>query len=73
MVIKQKSPSLPITSVETFGEFANHVLNKGKSVIPPLFSDLEVLSSAPDIANCLLKTFLLKTLILMTWVCCFPF
>ena len=46
---------------------ANSVLNKGKSAIPALFSGPEVLSSACDKQNCLLKTFL-RTLFLMTQV-----
>ena len=41
MLIKQKCPSLP----------RNLVLNKGKSAIPPLFNDPEVLSSASDKAK----------------------
>ena len=34
-----------------FWQFANSVLNKGKSAIPPLFNDREVLSSASDKAE----------------------
>ena len=34
-----------------FWQIANSVLNKGKSAIPPLFNDLEVLSSASDKAK----------------------
>ena len=49
-----------------FWRIPNSVLNKGKSAVPPLFNDLEVLSSASDKAK-LLKTFL-RTLILMTQV-----
>ena len=33
---------------QDFWRIASSVLNKGKSVIPPLFNDLEVLSSASD-------------------------
>ena len=50
-----------------FWGIANSVLNKGKSAIPALFSGPEVLSSACDKQNCLLKTFL-RTLFLMTQV-----
>ena len=50
-----------------FWQIANSVLNKVKSAIPPLFNGPEVLSSASDKESCLLKTFLLKT-ILMTQV-----
>ena len=51
---------------------ADVVLNKGKSAIPPQFNDLEVLSSASDKQNCLLKSFL-RTLILMTWISLYLF
>ena len=50
-----------------FWRIANSALNKGKSAIPPVFNGPEVLSSASDKANCLLKIFL-WTLILMTRV-----
>ena len=44
---KKKSPSLPRNvALGTFWRIANSVLNKGKSVILPLFSGPEVLSSA---------------------------
>ena len=48
-----------------FWRIANSVLNKGKSAIPTLFNGPEVLSSAYDKENCLLKTFLI-TLVLIT-------
>ena len=51
---------------------SNSVLNKGKSAIPPLFNDPEVLSSASDNQNCFLKTFL-RTLILITQVSLYLF
>ena len=41
-----------------FWRIANSVLNKGKSAIHLLFNAPEVLFSASDKANCLLKTFL---------------
>ena len=41
----------------TFGEFANSFLNKGKSAIPPLFNDPEVLSSASDKEKLFAKNF----------------
>ena len=50
-----------------FWQIAKSALNKGKPAIPPLFNDPDVLSSASDKANCLLKTFL-RTFILMTQV-----
>ena len=50
-----------------FWRIANSVLSKGRSAISPLFNSPEVLSSASDKQNCLLKTFL-KTQILMTRV-----
>ena len=40
-----------------FWRIANSVLSKGKSVIPPLFNRLEVLSSAPDKAKLFAKNF----------------
>ena len=40
-----------------FWRIANSVLNKGKSAIPPLFNDPEVLSSASVKQNYLLKNF----------------
>ena len=44
MLIKQKCLSLP----RNFWEIANSVLNRGKSAIPPLFNNPEVLPSASD-------------------------
>ena len=55
-----------------FWQIANKVPNKGKSALPPLFNCPEMLSSASDKANCLLKTFL-RTLILMTRVSLYLF
>ena len=47
MLLKQKSPSLPRNlALVTFGELLTIVLNKGKSVIPSLFNQPEVLSTA---------------------------
>ena len=57
---------------QDFGQIANSVLNKSKSTIPPLFNGPEVLSSAFDKENFLLKTFLI-TQILMTWVSLYLF
>ena len=58
MLIQQKSP---ITSQKIgywdFWQIANSILNKGKSAIP-LFSGLEVLSSASDKAKLFAKNFL---------------
>ena len=54
------SPSLPRNlSLGTFGILLIYsVPNKGKSAIPPLFNDLEMLSSAPDKAKLFAKIFL---------------
>ena len=57
---------------QVFWKIANSALNKDKFAIPPLFNGSEVLSSASNKANCLLKTFL-KTLILMTQVSLYLF
>ena len=40
-----------------FWRIANSILNKGKSAIPPLFNDPEVLSSASDKAKLFTKNF----------------
>ena len=40
-----------------FWRTGNSVLNKGKSAIPPLFNDLEVLSTASDIARLFAENF----------------
>ena len=42
---------------QDFWRIANSVLNKGKSVIPPLFNGPEVLSSASDKAKLFAKNF----------------
>ena len=54
------SPSLPRNlALGTFGILLIYsVPNKGKSAIPPLFNDLEMLSSAPDKAKLFAKIFL---------------
>ena len=52
---------------QNFWRIAISVLNKGKSVIPPLFNGPEVLSSASDKAKLFAKAFL-RTQILMTQV-----
>ena len=54
-----------------FWRIANTVLKKGKSTIPPLFSEPEAWSSASDKAK--LLTFFLRTLILMTEVSLYLF
>ena len=57
MLIKRKIPSLPRNLPPgTFGELLS-VLNKRKSVIPPLFNGLEVLSSASVKAKLSAKNF----------------
>ena len=45
-------------SSRDFCHIAYSVLNKGKSAIPPLFNEPEVLSSASDKAICLEKSLL---------------
>ena len=50
-----------------FWQIGNNVLSEGKSVLPPLFNDPEVLSSASDKATFLLKRFI-GTRILMSEV-----
>ena len=62
-------PETWVSGLLVFGVF-----DKGKSAVPPLFNDPEVLSSASDEAKFLLKPFL-RTLILMTLdlFTCFPF
>ena len=44
-----------------FWQIANSVLNKGKSVIPPLFNGLELLSSASDKAKLFAESFSLNS------------
>ena len=55
----------PITSQKLgscdFWQFANGLLNKGKSAIPPLFNGLEVLSSASDKAKLFAENFSLNS------------
>ena len=55
-----------------FWQIANSVLNKGKSAIPPLFNNPEVLSPASDKAKLLAENFS-KSLILMTRVSLYLF
>ena len=62
MLIKQKSQSQPRnfalgTSGELPIDWQISVLNKGKSVIPPLFNGPEVLSSACDKTKLFAKNF----------------
>ena len=52
MLIKKKeSITSPKLGSHDFWRIANSVLNKGKSTIPPLFNDPEMLSSASDKAK----------------------
>ena len=55
-----------------FWQIANKILNKSKSVIPPLFNDLICCLQHLIKQNCFLKTFL-RTLILMTQVSLYLF
>ena len=48
MLIKQESITSQKVGSRDFWQIANSVLNKGKSVIPLLFNDPEVLSSPSD-------------------------
>ena len=58
VLIKQKSPSLPRNlTLGTFWRIASSVLTIGKSAIPPLFNDLEVLSSVSDKAKLFAENF----------------
>ena len=57
---------------QEFWRIASNVLNKGKSVMPPLFNRPEVLSSALDKVQLLLKIFL-RTLFFMTLVSLYLF
>ena len=70
--MKQETITFQKLDSHDFWQIANSVLNKGKSAIPPLFNGPEVLSSASDKANCLLKTFI-RTLILMSQVSLYLF
>ena len=57
MLIKQESITSKTLGSWDFSQIANSVLNKGKSAIPPLFNDLEVLPSASDKAKLFAKNF----------------
>ena len=57
MLLKQKSVSLPRNLPQDFWQVANSLLNKDKSAIPPLFNELEVLSSPSDKAKLFAKNF----------------
>ena len=54
---KQESIFSQKLGSEDFWQIANSVFNKGKSVVPPLFSGPEVLSYAPDKAKLFTKNF----------------
>ena len=54
--MKESITSQKLVSCD-FWRIANSVLNKGKSAIPPLFSDPEVLSSASDKEKLFAKNF----------------
>ena len=57
MLIKQKIPSLPRNLTQDFWQIGNSVLCKGKSAIPPLFNNPEMLSSASDTGKSFAKNF----------------
>ena len=56
MLIKESITSQKLGPWD-FWQIANSVLNKGKSAIPPLFNDPEVLSSASDKAKLFAENF----------------
>ena len=51
MLLKQESITSQKLGSQDFWQIADSVLHKGKSAIPPLFNDPEVLSSASDKAK----------------------
>ena len=53
----KESINLQKIGCHNFWRIANSVLNKGKSAIPPLFNDQEVLSSASDKAKLFAENF----------------
>ena len=57
LLIKKESITSQKPGSHNFWQIANSVLNKGKSAIPPLFNNLEVLSSASDKAKLFAKNF----------------
>ena len=57
MLIKQKSLTFKKPGPQDFWRIAKSVLSKDKSAIPPLFSNLEKLSSASDKAKLFTKNF----------------
>ena len=57
MLTKQESINSQKLGSWDFWQIANTALNKGKSAIPPLFNDPEVLSSASDKAKLFAKNF----------------
>ena len=57
MLTKQKSITSQKLVSRDFWQIANNFLNKGKSAIPPLFTDPEVLSSASNKAKFFAKNF----------------
>ena len=54
---KKDSTTSQKRSSQDFWQIANRVLSKGKSAIPTLFNDLEVLSSATDQAKLFAENF----------------
>ena len=57
MLIKKESITSQKLGSRDFWRTANSLLNKGKSAMPPLFSGLEVLSSASDKAKLFAENF----------------
>ena len=57
MQIKKESITSQNLGSRDFSRIASSVFNKGKSAIPPLFKDPEVLSSVSNKAKLLVKNF----------------
>ena len=53
----KESITSPKLCSQDFWQFANSVLNNGKSAVPPLFNNPEVLSSASDKAKLFAENF----------------
>ena len=58
MLLKPESITSKKFGSQDFRQIASSILNKGESTIPPLFNELEVLSSPSKKQNYLLKAFL---------------
>ena len=72
MIMKQESIISQKLGSQNFGQTANSVLSKGKSIIPPLFNSPEELPSASDKPKLFAENFS-KNSILMTQVSLYLF